>query len=162
MMLSGEVGVVWPNYDVFYHPSSSGTFLPTSKRTPGEKGSVFTRLAKSVAKTLWKWKESQTDTREAQVGPDLWDRIYIRKTQTLSDPRRPQRTRDTSHAQAEMGTASAGSRQVSLTRSQTTPPLPRRFSSAVSDCTLDWQSVKTPLLKRVRLGHLGVCLLLRS
>lgn len=71
MMLSGEVGVVWPNYDVFYHPSSSGTFLPTSKRTPGEKGSVFTRLAKSVAKTLWKWKESQTDTREAQVGPDL-------------------------------------------------------------------------------------------
>lgn len=37
------------------------------QREPQERWAAFlTRLAKSVAKTVWTWKETQTDTREAQ------------------------------------------------------------------------------------------------
>lgn len=56
-----------------------------------------------------------------------WDRIYVRTTQTISDPRHPQRTKITSHVQAEAGRASPGSRQVSLTRSQGVSSPPRHF-----------------------------------
>lgn len=87
------------------------------KENPGREGQRFHKISKICCKNSVE-VERKPNTREAQVGPDLWDRIYIHTTQTLSDPSRPQRTRDTSHAQAEMGTASAGSRQVSLTRSQ--------------------------------------------
>lgn len=98
------------------------------QREPQERWAAFlTRLAKSVAKTAWTWKETDRHPRGPGCHPNcslrwdlalnLWDRIYIRKTLTLSDPRHPQRTRDTSHMQAETGTARPGSRQLFLTRS---------------------------------------------
>lgn len=128
MMLSGAVGVVWPSYGVFYNPSSSGAALRTSKRTPGEMGSVSHKTSKICCKNS---VDVERNTDRHPRGPgchpncslrwdlalNLWDRIYIRKTLTLSDPRHPQRTRDTSHMQAETGTARPGSRQLFLTRS---------------------------------------------
>lgn len=77
---------------------------------------------------MWKWKETQTDTREAQevvqllrrrdLDLTLWNKISIYKsTAPLLSPdilREQERT----HLQARTGTGSTGSRQPYLTRSE--------------------------------------------
>lgn len=62
-------------------------------------GSLLARVAKKkkiCCKTVWKWKETQTDTREAQevvqllrrrdLDLTLWNRISICKARPLSCP----------------------------------------------------------------------------